>query len=173
MENLDELQLKDEKFIQPPELSSHYRLYGHKLCAYVERVRLAFALKHIPYPFVAIDLPSRPAWYKDLPSGGRIPTLELPKRAGYLYESGVLVEFVDELEEGKVQLLPKGKENIVLRAKLRAFTGKVDGLTKDFYPSIKSFGEDEDAVDRLRDAYKKMEELLCENDKGNKKTYFF
>lgn len=173
MENLEELQLKDEKFIQPPELGSHFRLYGHHACPYVERVKMAFALKHIPYQFVSIDLPSRPAWYNSLPSGGRIPTLELPKRAGFLHESLVLAQLVDELEDGPVQLLPRGPENVVLRARIRLLLGQLDGISKNYYASVKSFGEDEDGVEKLHEDYKKLDKLLAENDNGKKNPFFF
>lgn len=173
MENLEELQLKDEKFIQPPALDSHYRMYGHHACPYVERVKLAFALKQLSYQFVSIDLPSRPDWYNNLPSGGRIPTLELPKSAGFLHESLILVQLIDETKEDPIQLLPRGTDNIMLRARIRLMLEQLNGISKDYYGSVKSFGEDEDAVEKLNADYKKLENLLAENDKGKKNPFFF
>jgi len=54
----------------------HLRLYGHTLCPFVERVRLALA--GIPYQYVQINLELRTKWHYYL-NNGMVPILETPK----------------------------------------------------------------------------------------------
>jgi len=89
------------------------------------------------------------------------------------YESLVLVQLIDEIKEDPIQLLPRGTDNIILRAKIRLLLGQFDGISKNYYSSLKSFGEDEDAVEKLNGDYKKLENLLAENNKGKKNPFFF
>ena len=169
---LPELQLKGEGFVQPAELPTNLRIYGHHGCPYVERVKLTLYLKKIPFQFVAIDLPSRPPWYMNLPSAGRIPVLELPKRSAYLYESLSVAQYIDETEDGAIKLMPQGKENALLRAKIRAVMGRADDMTTNFYKAVKSFGEDKDGLELLRKSYVSFDQTLAENVRGKANPFF-
>jgi len=54
------------------------RLYGHPLCPFVEKTRLALGAKNISYQFVIIDQnETGRKWHQDI-NGGLVPLLELP-----------------------------------------------------------------------------------------------
>jgi len=162
---LKELRLEKEGFIQPPPNPKYYRLYGHYLCPYVERALLALAFKKVPYQFVSIDFPSRPKWYYDLPSKGKVPLLEFPNQSKHLPESANICIYLDENFNTGMELIPKDNEEL---------KGKILGL-KDiagrFEINFYKFRSDksDDAVKALRSNLEEFNGML----KDNKNHPFF
>eukprot|EP00826_Nyctotherus_ovalis_P039045 TRINITY_DN371_c0_g1_i8.p1 TRINITY_DN371_c0_g1~~TRINITY_DN371_c0_g1_i8.p1 ORF type:complete len:286 (+),score=85.69 TRINITY_DN371_c0_g1_i8:179-1036(+) len=158
---LQTIHLEKEHFIQPPPNPKYYRLYGHYLCPFVERALLALAFKRVPYQFVAIDLPSRPKWYFDLPSKGKIPLLEFPNQAKYMAESTDICLFLDETFNTGIQLLPKDNEE--LKAKIKGFTNQASKLGSSFYSFQTDAGESDDKVKALREILEELNEMIKQN----------
>jgi len=87
------IEMKHDK--RPEINNSHWRLYGHPLCPYVERVKIALEYKGIEYQNVHVSLPHRPAWIFSMHTGA-VPILEFPD-GQYIAESMILMEMVDDL----------------------------------------------------------------------------
>ena len=159
--DLEQQYLYDDKFLPLPPNKTQLRLYGHPCCAFTERVRLALALKKIPYQYVIIDFASRPEWFKKLGSEGKVPLLELKGKADYLFESMPVANYVEELTENL--LYPK---DLIEKTKVRMLCSVIESIPTDFYIVLKSFGKNKDALKNLKAHYTKIEARLAENKKG-------
>ena len=158
---LKELRLEKEGFILPPPNSKYYRLYGHYLCPYVERVLLTLALKQIPFQFVSIDFPSRPKWYYDLPSHGKVPLLEYPNRSKYQPESASICKYLAQNFNSGIELIPKNDE--VLEEQINTIMRKADELGGDYY-GVGSYATETDSnLKDLGNDLNYFNELLNEN----------
>ena len=63
---------------KPVVNKKHYRHYGHNICPFAEKARLAFALKEIPYQHVTMDLEKKADWHQSF-NGGLVPIVENPE----------------------------------------------------------------------------------------------
>ena len=70
------------------------RLYGHLLCPFVTKVRLALAAKGVKYERVEVDLGKKTKWHLDI-NGGLVPILELPNGAT-ICESKVILDYIED-----------------------------------------------------------------------------
>ena len=78
-----------------PEVNPKYpRLYGHLLCPFVEKVRMALAARNVVYQHCLIDLGKKTPWHLTI-NGGLIPIFELPDGT-ILNESKVLMDYVED-----------------------------------------------------------------------------
>lgn len=48
-QTLEPLQILDKTFVRPPLNKNHIRLYGHHLCPFVEKARLALCAKGVKW----------------------------------------------------------------------------------------------------------------------------
>ena len=48
-QTLQPMQILDKTYKRPAHNKQHLRLYGHHLCPYVEKARLALNAKELPY----------------------------------------------------------------------------------------------------------------------------
>jgi glutathione S-transferase len=70
------------------------RLYGHLLCPFVEKVRMALAARNVTYQSCEMDLEKKTPWHLAI-NGGLVPILELPDGT-LINESKILLDFVEE-----------------------------------------------------------------------------
>ena len=70
------------------------KLYRAITCNFCHRAEIAFAAKGVEIEQIDIDLVRRPAWYRDMASGGSVPLMEW--NGLELHPSRVINEFIDE-----------------------------------------------------------------------------
>ncbi len=79
---------------KPATNKNFLRLYGHHLCPFVEKARLALAARNVPYQSCELDLNNRRAWHVAI-NGGVVPFLETPE-GDMIIESKIVMEFAEE-----------------------------------------------------------------------------
>ena len=78
-----------------PETNKNFlRLYGHHLCPFVEKARLALAARGVPYQNAEIDLNVKRSWHTAA-NGGVVPLIETTN-GDIIIESKVIMDYVDE-----------------------------------------------------------------------------
>ena len=70
------------------------KLYRAITCNFCHRAEIAFAAKGVEIEQIDIDLVRRPAWYRDMASGGSVPLMEW--NGLEIHPSRVINEFIDE-----------------------------------------------------------------------------
>ncbi len=118
------------------------KLYDAARCPYCARVRIALALKGIPYETVTIDLRDRPAWLYDLNVLGKVPVLE--EDGFVLPESDVIMAYLDELQPSPA-LLPADLHG---RAAARLAVFRFDDTLGDDYYAFRR-GDENDLTGKL------------------------
>lgn len=84
----------DESTPKPAVNPKYLRLYGHNLCPFVEKARLALAARNVQYQDCEMDLGKKTQWHKDI-NGGLAPILEFPDGTIVL-ESKIIMEYAEE-----------------------------------------------------------------------------
>ncbi|KIW06987.1 uncharacterized protein PV09_02645 [Verruconis gallopava] len=79
------------------------KLYGSCFCPFVQRVWIALEYKKLDYQYIEIDPYKKPDWYLKLNPRGLVPTLQ--DGDWCCYESTVLMEYLEDINQGK-PLLP-------------------------------------------------------------------
>ncbi|WP_277276171.1 glutathione S-transferase family protein [Thalassospira lucentensis] len=82
----------------------HFRLVGHRLCPYVQRVSMVMAACSIDHERVDISLDDKPDWLFDISPTGKVPVLVVD-HGRVLFEAAAICEYLDDLT-GKT-LLPR------------------------------------------------------------------
>ena len=93
-QDLTTLYVTSEDQAKPATNKNYVRLYGHHLCPFVEKARLALAAKAIPYQNVEVDISKKTPWHVAI-NGGFVPIIELPDGT-ILHESKIVMEFAEE-----------------------------------------------------------------------------
>ena len=78
-----------------------YRIIGHRLCPYVQRVVIAMREGGIPFERTDIDLDDKPDWLHEVSPSGRVPVLEAGRNV-WLFESGAIAAFIDRQTGGRL-----------------------------------------------------------------------
>jgi glutathione S-transferase len=78
-------------------------LVSHHLCPYVQRAVIVLAEKDIAHQRTYIDLGNKPDWFRAKSPLGRVPLLEVEDQV--LFESQVIVEYLDEVTTGSLHPL--------------------------------------------------------------------
>lgn len=134
---------------EKPETNKNYlRLYGHHLCPFVEKARLALGSRAVQYQNTELDLNNKRPWHVAA-NGGTVPLIETTN-GEIIIESKVILDYVEEAypEQG-YSILPIDP---VQRAQVRiAVATLVDPLLGPFYVIYGKKGKltDED-IDALR-----------------------
>lgn len=86
-------------------MTSHppFTLISHVLCPYVQRAIIVLTEKVIPFRRIDVDLSSKPAWFHALSPLGKVPVLQVGN--GVVFESAVIVEYLDEVTAGTLHLI--------------------------------------------------------------------
>lgn len=102
--------------------SEPYKIVGHRLCPYVQRVVIVMIEKGIDFERIDIDLDNKPAWLGDISPGLQVPVF-WAGRDEWLFESGVIARYLDEVTEGG--LMPSDPW---ARARHEAWMAYADGM---------------------------------------------
>lgn len=81
-------------------MSQELKLVSFDLCPYVQRASIALAEKDVPFERITIDLADKPDWFKKISPLGKVPLLMVGDEV--LFESAVIVEYLDETFEPKL-----------------------------------------------------------------------
>ena len=100
------------------------KVVGHRLCPYVQRAVITMVECGIEFERTDIDLNEKPDWLADMSPGGLVPVVEVAS-GRWLFESGVISEFVDDEAAGG--LLPAEPFE---RALHKAWIGYIDDLLR-------------------------------------------
>ncbi|KPA76838.1 Thiol-dependent reductase 1 [Leptomonas pyrrhocoris] len=84
-----------------------YVLYGNKACPFVDRARLACALRRFKPYYVEIALHPQPEWYKFINPRETVPALFTPEGEA-VHESQLIANYVDGIATEGAALLPRG-----------------------------------------------------------------
>lgn len=84
-----------------------YVLYGNRLCPFVDRARLACALRRFTPYFVEVALHPQPEWYKYINYRETVPALFTPGGEA-VHESQLIANYVDSVATEGAALLPRG-----------------------------------------------------------------
>jgi glutathione S-transferase len=76
------------------------KLVSFDLCPYVQRASIALAEKNVPFERINIDLADKPDWFRKISPLGKVPLLMVGDEV--LFESAVIVEYLDETVEPKL-----------------------------------------------------------------------
>ncbi len=95
----DFLSIRDNESPKPPSNTEVPRLYGHLLCPFVTKVRLALAAKGVKYERCEVDLGKKTKWHLDI-NGGLVPIFELPNGTA-ICESKVILDYIEDAYPGQ------------------------------------------------------------------------
>ncbi|KAJ8881440.1 hypothetical protein PR048_017921 [Dryococelus australis] len=84
--------------VKPPITPGKYRVYSVALGPYAQRVAIVLLLKNVPHDIVTIDLQSKPDWYFNIHSQGKVPTLDTGEKV--VVGSADIVEFQEKMFSG-------------------------------------------------------------------------
>ncbi|WP_417805107.1 glutathione S-transferase family protein [Thalassospira lucentensis] len=74
----------------------HFRLVGHRLCPYVQRVAMVMAAHSIAHERIDISLDDKPEWLFDINPTGKVPVLVIDQRS-VLFEAAAICEYLDDV----------------------------------------------------------------------------
>jgi glutathione S-transferase len=81
-------------------MSKTLKLISFDLCPYVQRASIALAEKNVPFERINVDLTDKPDWFRKISPLGKVPLLMVGEEV--LFESAVIVEYLDETVEPKL-----------------------------------------------------------------------
>jgi glutathione S-transferase len=81
-------------------MSKTLKLISFDLCPYVQRASIALAEKNVPFERINVDLADKPDWFRKISPLGKVPLLMVGEEV--LFESAVIVEYLDETVEPKL-----------------------------------------------------------------------
>ncbi len=129
-QSAETIYVTEESQPKPPTNTTLPRLYGHTLCPYVEKLRMALAARNVKYQKCDVDLGKKTPWHLGI-NGGLIPVWETTDGT-ILTESKVLMEYVEDAYSTQgYSLLPADP---VLRAKMRVGINLVDSFGSAYFP---------------------------------------
>ncbi|PRD40663.1 glutathione S-transferase family protein [Phyllobacterium phragmitis] len=99
-----------------------YKIVGHRLCPYVQRVVIVMREKGIAFERTDIDLDNKPAWLDDISPGRQVPVFRIGPD-DWLFESSVIACYLDRVSGGG--LMPGDP---LARARHEAWMGYADDL---------------------------------------------
>jgi len=76
-----------------------YKIVGHRLCPYVQRVVITMLEKNIPFDRTDIDLDNKPGWLHRISPSGQVPVLQVGQD-DWLFEAGVIAAYMDGVSGG-------------------------------------------------------------------------
>jgi glutathione S-transferase len=99
-----------------------YKIVGHRLCPYVQRVVITMLELKIPFDRIDIDLAAKPGWLAGISPGGLVPAVQVGPD-DWLTESDVIARYLDSVFDGG--LLP---EDPLARAHHEAWMKYAEGM---------------------------------------------
>ncbi|KAK4993948.1 hypothetical protein LTR50_000163 [Elasticomyces elasticus] len=111
------------------------KLYGSCFCPFVQRVWISLELKQLPYQYIEVDPYKKPKSLLDVNPRGLVPALRHGDWG--CYESTVLMEYLEDLQEGEPLLPPDAKT----RAHSRLWS---DHINRHIIPSFYRYLQEQD-----------------------------
>ena len=158
-QDLSTLYLTADITDKPETNKNHLRLYGHHLCPFVEKARLALAARGVQYQNVELDLNNKRPWHVAA-NGGTVPLIETTDGT-IIIESKIVMEYAQEAYETGYSTLPSDP---VQKALVRVAINLVEALIPPFYSIYFKKGKvtDED-VEKIREKLQKIEDFYEKN----------
>ncbi len=103
------------------------KLYGFKLCPFVERINIVLNEHNIDCERIQVDIRNKPDWFLKISPMGKVPILEAD--GVVIFESSVISDFLDSLKVDK-SLYPKDP---IRKALNRSWIEWGSGLIFDAY----------------------------------------
>ncbi|MFB6262349.1 MAG: glutathione S-transferase family protein [Bradymonadaceae bacterium] len=139
-------------------------LISFETCPYVERSRIVLEEKDVEHDLTFIDLSDKPDWFLEISPRGKVPVLLVDDEP--IFESNVINELLEELYPDP-RMLP---EDPVERARHRSWIVFNNDVLMGAAATLWFERDDEDAVqdarERLRDGFSKIDEELADRDSG-------
>lgn len=129
----------------------HYRIVGHRLCPYVQRVVIVMLERNIAFDRTDIDLDNKPEWLDGISPNGQVPVLQVD-HDGWLFESGAIAQYLDQVSGN--QLLPPDPFD---RARHRAWMSFADGMLNIVARIIYREADAEGARDAMTELLRRVE----------------
>ena len=126
------------------------KLYGSCFCPFVHRVWISLEQKGLDYEYVEVDVYRKPKLLLDINPRGLVPALRHGEWGSY--ESTVLMEYLEDLNEGTA-LLPKDPK---LRAYSRLWT---DHVNRHITPAFYKYLQAQDPDDQIKFAGQLREQI--------------
>jgi glutathione S-transferase len=111
---------------------SDLRLYGSCFCPFVQRVWIALEIKNIPYQYIEVDPYKKPESLLQINPRGLIPAITHGSFS--LYESSVIVEYLEDINQGTNPLLTPGNPQMRAHSRLWA-----DHVNRKIVPAFYSY----------------------------------
>ena len=166
--NLETLYVTDSDAPKPPTNTEFPRLYGHLLCPFVEKVRLALAARAVKYQTCQLDLGKKTSWHIGY-NGGFVPFWETVK-GDIIIESKIVMDFIeDSYPDQGYSFLPADP---VQRAQNRLGYSLVEALNGAWYPLYMKKAYDEAGFKVLIEKLQKIEDFIAANNKNPEKSSF-
>lgn len=165
---LEKIYVTESDTPKPPTNTEYPRLYGHLLCPFVEKVRIALAARGVKYQDCEVDLGKKTPWHVGY-NGGFVPVWETTK-GDIIIESKVVMDYIeDAYPDQGYSLLPADP---VLRAQNRLGYSLVEALNGAYYPLYFKRAYDEAGFKTLLEKIQKIEEFIIANNKNPEKSAF-
>ncbi|KAM0803916.1 hypothetical protein BDR22DRAFT_818580 [Usnea florida] len=132
------------------------KLYGSCFCPFVQRVWISLELKSLNYQYIEVDPYKKPEELMRINPRGLIPALQHGDDWG-CYESTVLMEYLEDLNEGAPLLPPNAKD----RAYCRLWSDHINRhILPHFYGLLQAqdSGQQVEQAQRLTDGIQKIVE---------------
>eukprot|EP00347_Sterkiella_histriomuscorum_P016573 403352676 len=172
---LDQSQTLDTIYYDPakdqtkPQTNLKYpRLYGHNLCLFSERVRLAFAAKHIKIQKVQMDMKEKGFWHLQA-NRGLIPLMEMPDGT-FLHESRVLMELANDLGGKKGYQLYS--DDPIKAARQRTLIEQVNNYERELFAYFASRGQKDSMNKHFVQIVLELEDLIGQHHYQGQKWLF-
>jgi glutathione S-transferase len=117
------------------------KLYGSCFCPFVQRVWISLELKGIDYQYIEVDVYRKPKLLLDINPRGLVPALRHGDWGSY--ESTVLMEYLEDLQQGRA-LLPHDPK---LRAESRLWS---DHINRHVIPAFYKYLQAQESSDQVK-----------------------
>lgn len=127
-------------------------LVSFEVCPFVQRAAILLQEQGRPYEIKYIDLRNKPDWFLEISPNGKVPVLKVDD--GSLFESAVILEYLDETSDGDRLLSTEP----FARAQQRMWISFISGIMSKAW-SLQAAKQEETARDLAADIRGSLETL--------------
>ncbi|GAB7364414.1 hypothetical protein MBLNU230_g4956t1 [Neophaeotheca triangularis] len=128
------------------------QLFGSCFCPFVQRVWISLELKNLDYQYIEVDVYRKPAQLLEVNPRGLVPGLRHGDWG--CYESSVLMEYLEDLNEGRGKTLLPGDAKARAHCRLWA-----DHLNRNINPAFYRYLQAQGAEEQVRFATELREQI--------------
>ncbi|KJX96614.1 glutathione S-transferase like protein [Zymoseptoria brevis] len=143
---------------------SELKLYGSCFCPFVHRVWISLELKGLDYEYVEVDVYRKPKLLLGINPRGLVPALRHGDWG--MYESTVVMEYLEDLNEGRALLSSDPK----LRAHSRLW---VDHINRHIIPAFYKYLQAQEPADQVKFAGELKDHISKAVDAADEEGPFF